>query len=80
MSYESVNGYTVEEEFTLFVRSPWDWLTDLLCDPLLVSSVAWYPKRKYLVLNDHEERFWDDLDCGDDWWSTQVSFLTSSSS
>jgi len=63
------------EEFTVHIRDTMMWLRGLARDPDLAPHMVWYPRKKYINKDDGhgEAEFWDDLDCGSDWWEIQVS-------
>jgi hypothetical protein len=56
------------------VRPVMEWILELVKDRQLCRLFNWYPVRKYLVRDGEEVQFFDDLECGSDWWEVQVNF------
>ncbi|KAJ6474054.1 hypothetical protein C8R47DRAFT_1076489 [Mycena vitilis] len=57
--------------FKFFYRDPWDWLLDLVSDPTLIDEIAWYPSRKYLVIDGVRQRLRDEAYNSDKLWEMQ---------
>jgi hypothetical protein len=69
----SVNKEKVSEVHGVLVRDLLDWIKCNLRDMDLCAKSNWYPMKKYFVLDDQSEhRFADDIECADDWWQDQV--------
>lgn len=59
-----------------------EWIRELLRDRDLSGYMNWHPVRKFMSEgNDGDEvEFWDDVECGQLWWRTMVSAITSTRS
>ncbi|KAJ7665851.1 hypothetical protein DFH06DRAFT_1268156 [Mycena polygramma] len=60
MYLERAKHYVVEE-----------WLLNLVSDPTLVDEIAWYPSRKYLVIDGVRQRLRDEAYNSDKLWEMQ---------
>ncbi|KIJ35457.1 hypothetical protein M422DRAFT_180706 [Sphaerobolus stellatus SS14] len=59
--------------FKFEYRDPWQWLLDIVTDPMLSESIMWYPVEKYLHHNGRICRIYDELNTGSRWWNIQDS-------
>lgn len=73
-SYQDCRRNLVEEEYTTHIRDIMACIREVIRDESLQENFLLYPTRKYMYQDGSEVRFWDDLDCGKDWWDIQVRF------
>ncbi|KAF7317548.1 hypothetical protein MKEN_00841700 [Mycena kentingensis (nom. inval.)] len=58
--------------FTMWFRSVWEWIIELVTDPSLAEHIVWYPQRKYLVVDGVRDRLREDeFYSADLWWEMQ---------
>lgn len=61
-------------EYPLYTRNIWDYFTDILSNPYLVSQMDWdaYKMFRFDDKSDEWVRFYDDPLTGDRVWDIQV--------
>ncbi|KAI5986488.1 hypothetical protein EDD15DRAFT_2389855 [Pisolithus albus] len=61
------------EDFTfpIYARSLWDWVLDLLSNPLLAPHFTWDAQRLFKYDGSKYERFYSEPWTGDCWWNIQ---------
>jgi hypothetical protein len=72
-NYISRYGEKITEEFPIHIRPVLKWIVEMVTDPIISQMIRWYPVKKFLVNENGQEAFRDDLDCGEKWWNVQVS-------
>jgi len=60
----------------MWYRPLWDWVNDLLNDPLLAPHFVWDAERLFKYSTNKQEwiRFIDEPWTADRWWDIQVCF------
>ncbi|KIJ52075.1 hypothetical protein M422DRAFT_157094, partial [Sphaerobolus stellatus SS14] len=59
--------------FNFKFRDTWEWILDLVCDPMLSEQIMWYPVQKFLNNGFRITCIYNELNSGEAWWEIQSS-------